>query len=67
MPVLAVQVTIGGVDATIQFQGSAPDAVSGLLQVNALVPENVAPGVAVPIVLTIGGVKSQVGATIAVR
>jgi len=34
--VLPVSVTVGGVDAPVRFAGSAPGAVAGLLQVNAL-------------------------------
>jgi uncharacterized protein (TIGR03437 family) len=62
-----VKVTIGGFDAPVQFAGSAPDSVSGLLQVNALVPAAVASGMAVPISITIGGVQSPDGVTIAVN
>jgi uncharacterized protein (TIGR03437 family) len=35
--------------------------------VNAVVPQGVTPGPAVPIVLTVGGVESQAGATMAVQ
>ena len=38
MPLAEVKATIGGFDAPVKFAGSAPDAASGLLQVNALVP-----------------------------
>jgi uncharacterized protein (TIGR03437 family) len=37
-PLLQVKVTIGGIDAPLQFAEPAPDAVAGLLQVNAVVP-----------------------------
>jgi len=37
------------------------------MQVNALVPESVAPGNAVPVTITIGGVTSQAGVTLAVK
>ena len=58
-------VTIGGVQATVQFSGLAPDAV-GLYQVNALVPQEAAKGDAVPVTVSIGGVQSNT-VTIAVR
>ena len=51
-------VTIGGVKSTVIFSGLAPGYV-GLYQVNALVPAGVAPGSAVSIVLSIGGVTSN--------
>ncbi len=66
-PVQIVKVTIGGQDAFVQYAGSAGAAVAGLLQVNAVVPQSVAPGAAVPITVSVGGVASQSGATIAVQ
>jgi uncharacterized protein (TIGR03437 family) len=66
-PNLQVKVTIGGIDAALQFAGSAPDAVAGLFQVNVMVPPGVPAGSAVPIVLSVGGVSSQGGVTIAVK
>jgi uncharacterized protein (TIGR03437 family) len=39
-----VQVMIGGQPATIQFAGEAPSLVSGVLQVNAVVPNNIGSG-----------------------
>ena len=66
-PVLHVKVTIGGIDAVLQFAGSAPTAVAGLLQVNAIVPQGAPSGPAVPIVLSLGGVPSPGGVTIAIQ
>jgi len=66
-PVLPVSVTIGGVDATVQFAGSAPHSAAGLLQVNVVVPEGAPIGARVPIVLSIGGAQSQNGVFVAVR
>jgi len=65
-PVLPVTVRIGGVDAPVSYAASAPDAVSGLLQVNAVVPQGVIAG-SLPIVLSIGTVHSQGGVTTAVK
>ena len=66
-PVLAVKVTIGGQDAVVQYAGSAGASVAGLFQVNAVVPSSVSPGGSVPISVSVGGVPSQNGVTIAVR
>jgi uncharacterized protein (TIGR03437 family) len=66
-PVLPVTVTIGGQNAAVQYAGSAPDSIAGLLQVNAVVPQSVAPGSAVPIIVSVGGSPSQSGVTIAVQ
>ncbi|MGA3042459.1 MAG: IPT/TIG domain-containing protein [Bryobacteraceae bacterium] len=67
MPILPVSVSIGGIQAAIEYDGSAPDAVAGLFQVNALVPLDAPTGSAVPIALKIGGAQSPTGVTIAVR
>jgi uncharacterized protein (TIGR03437 family) len=66
-PVLAVKATIGGQDAVVQYSGSAGASVAGLFQVNAVVPQAVAPGAAVPVTVSVGGVPSQNGVTIAVQ
>jgi uncharacterized protein (TIGR03437 family) len=60
-----VKVTIGGVEATVEFAGLAPGFV-GLHQVNARVPAGVSPGNAVALVLTQNGVASNT-VTIAVK
>jgi|GEM_PF-1994040 len=57
-------VTIGGQPAEVTYSGLAPGYV-GLYQVDARVPESVAGGNAVPVVLTIGGAVSNM-VTIAV-
>ena len=59
------QLSIGGVPAGVTFAGLSPGFV-GLYQVNAQVPAGVAPGDAVPVVLTIGGVQANT-VTIAVQ
>jgi uncharacterized protein (TIGR03437 family) len=60
-----VKVTIGGVEAAVEFAGLAPGFV-GLHQVNARVPAGVTPGNSVALVLTQNGVASNT-VTIAVR
>jgi uncharacterized protein (TIGR03437 family) len=66
-PLLHVTVTVGGIEAPLQFAGAAPFAVAGLFQVNAVVPQGTPTGLAVPIVLSVGGVPSPSGVTIAVQ
>ena len=66
-PVSPVQVTIGGMNASVLYAGSAPHAVAGLFQVNAVIPQGTAPGLAVPISITVGGIRSQDGVTISIR
>lgn len=62
-----VSVTIGGIPATLAYAGEAPGLVSGVLQVNAMIPPNVASGNQ-QVVLTVGtGTNSQQTITVAVQ
>ena len=61
-----VVVTIGGETATIRSAGLAP-GYPGLMLVNAVVPADLAATGNVPVAVSIGGVSSQDGVTIAVR
>lgn len=63
--VAPVTASIGGREAGVDFAGLTPDLV-GLYQVNARVPEGVAAGAAVPVVITQNGVASNT-VTIAVQ
>jgi uncharacterized protein (TIGR03437 family) len=65
-PRLPVSVLIGGIAAEVQFAGMAP-GFAGLLQVNAVAPQNVSPGNSVPLVLRVGPANSQPGVTLAVN
>jgi uncharacterized protein (TIGR03437 family) len=51
-PQLKATATIGGLPATVQYYGSAPGDVSGVMQVNVQIPAS-APSGAVPIVITL--------------
>jgi uncharacterized protein (TIGR03437 family) len=44
-----------------------PQLVAGVSQINVQVPAGVTPGSAVPITITVGGVKSQNTVAIAVK
>jgi uncharacterized protein (TIGR03437 family) len=66
-PVLPVTVTIGGIEATIQYAGAAPGFTAGLMQVNAVIPEGVVPGTEVPVVIQVGNNRSRAGVTLSVR
>lgn len=57
---------IGSIQAMVEDARSAPDQVAGILQLQVLVPEGVAPGPNVPLVLIVGSAHSQ-GVTIAVK
>ncbi len=65
-PLLSGAVTIDNFPADIQYIGAAPGLVAGVLQVNAVVPSGVSSGAA-PLVLSINGVNSQTGITLAIQ
>ncbi len=64
-PFAPVTATIGGQSAKVLYAGAAPSLVAGVLQVNAVLPANIGGG-AQPVVLTVGGVASQTGVTVAI-
>lgn len=66
-PIRDVLVTIGGAPAKVEWAGSAPGFVAGVLQVNVRVPENAPSGNAIPVILTIGEVSSPATVSLAVR
>jgi uncharacterized protein (TIGR03437 family) len=61
-----VKVYIGGVEATVDFAGLAPQFV-GLYQINVFVPNSITPGPEVTLVLEQNGIRSREDVTIAVR
>jgi uncharacterized protein (TIGR03437 family) len=64
---LSCSATIGGQTATLNYCGEAPGATAGLAQLNVQVPESVTPGGAVAVTISINGVSSQQGVTMAVK
>jgi len=64
---LTCSASIGGQTITPNYCGEAPGATAGLVQVNALIPQSVTPGAAVPVTITIGGVASQANVTLAIK
>jgi len=65
-PIAPVSVTINGQAASVLFFGEAPGLVSGVLQLNVLVPLTISPG-NVPIQVFVGGKPSQSGVTMVVE
>jgi uncharacterized protein (TIGR03437 family) len=61
-----VTATIGGRVADIVYQGGAPQAVAGLYQVNVTIPPGTPAGNQ-PVILTVGGIQSTAGLTVAVK
>lgn len=66
MPVGNVSVSVGGVPATVQYAGSAPGLVAGVLQVNVQLGPGTPSG-AQPVVLNVDDVPSQDGLTVFVQ
>jgi uncharacterized protein (TIGR03437 family) len=66
-PVLPVSLTIGGLPAEVFYAGGAPTLVSGVLQVNAFVPENLEATGDVEVILQVGEFMSPPGLTINVQ
>jgi uncharacterized protein (TIGR03437 family) len=67
VPVQAVSVQIGGIDAPVSSAGGAPGQPAGYLQVVVTIPDGAPTGDAVPMLLIVGGVPSQSGVTISVH
>jgi uncharacterized protein (TIGR03437 family) len=65
------RVDIDGQPAVVSYAGTAPGAVAGLVQINAIVPPTVRAGAAIPMTVSIGSAitarRSQPGVTIAVK
>jgi uncharacterized protein (TIGR03437 family) len=66
-PVAFVAVAVGGNVATIVYDGPAPGAIAGLMQVNFIVPPAATPGAAVPLQVQAGGNFSPANLTMAVQ
>jgi uncharacterized protein (TIGR03437 family) len=64
---LPVSVSFQGAAAVVSYFGETPSTVSGLLQINAVVPMNSPTGPAVPLQVNINGVASQAGVTVAIQ
>ena len=63
----SISVTIGGLPAMVGYQGAAPGMVAGVMQINAQVPANVAPGAAVPVTIGVGSIAGTNTVTVAVK
>jgi uncharacterized protein (TIGR03437 family) len=61
-----VTATINGVNALVEFAGEAPALVTGVIQVNLLVPTGIT-GSGLPLSITINGSTTLTGPTVAVQ
>jgi uncharacterized protein (TIGR03437 family) len=64
--VAPVAVTVGGKPTPQIYAGVSPGLISGLIQVNVLVPDGLTAGPQ-PVVISVGGLPSQSGVTIQVQ
>jgi uncharacterized protein (TIGR03437 family) len=65
-PNATVTATVNGVAAQVQYAGSAPRLVYGVMQVNVMIPASTPTGTQ-SIVVTVGTTNSQTGVTVAVQ
>src|ERR1019366_8762034 len=63
----AVTVTIGGMNAAVQYAGAVPGAVAGLTQINVEVPAGLSPALALPVIVKIGDFTSTGSVTVSVK
>jgi uncharacterized protein (TIGR03437 family) len=64
-PLLPVSVTIGGVNAIVQYAGAAPDLVAGVMQINVTVPTSISPSLSTPLIVRIGSASTAGAVTLA--
>ena len=65
-PKLPVNVSIGGVDALVEYAAGAPGLVAGVMQINVRVPLSVQGG-ELPVVVSVGSAVSRSNVTVAVN
>jgi uncharacterized protein (TIGR03437 family) len=65
-PGLPVTATVGGIPANVQYYGSAPALIYGVMQVNVEIPAGVPSGT-VEIVIKVGTFATQSGVTVAIQ
>jgi uncharacterized protein (TIGR03437 family) len=65
-PLQNVTATVGGLPATVEYYGSAPGIIYGVMQVNVRIPAN-APSGNLPVVITVGSNSTQPNVTVAVQ
>ncbi len=65
-PTASITVTIGGQPADVSYAGAAPFLPAGVTQINARIPQGIAPGDA-PIMISVGGLSTTQAVTVAVK
>jgi uncharacterized protein (TIGR03437 family) len=65
-PVQTVTATVGGLPANVEYAGSAPSILYGVMQVNVRIPDNAQTGNAA-LVIKVGATSTQANVTVAVK
>jgi len=65
-PLLPVTATIGGIPVVVEYAGSSPGIVNGVMQANLRIPALISSG-NMPVVVTVGTASSQPNVTVAVQ
>ena len=65
-PIMPVSVTIGGRAAQVQYAGTAPGDVAGVLQINAIIPTDCPLG-NIPVGISVGGYAGPDNVTVSVQ
>ncbi|MSV32255.1 MAG: hypothetical protein EXQ57_07015 [Bryobacterales bacterium] len=65
-PLLAVTATVGDIPVVVEYAGSSPGIVSGVMQANLRLPANIVSG-NLPVVITVGTAVGQSNVTVAVQ
>ncbi|HUI57296.1 MAG TPA: hypothetical protein VLY04_20110 [Bryobacteraceae bacterium] len=66
-PAGQVTATVGGLPTQVMYAGVAPGIIVGVVQVDVVIPAGVTPGNAVPVTISVEGIPSQAGVTVAVK
>jgi uncharacterized protein (TIGR03437 family) len=67
MTAAPVTVTFGTAAGNVAYSGVAPQSIAGFTQINVIIPDNAPSGSAVPLVVSVGGIASPTGVTIAIQ
>ena len=67
VPMLPVSVSIDNKPAQVLYAGAAPGLVAGVIQINAVVPDNAGAASTDQVVVTIGGIESPTAITVTVQ
>jgi uncharacterized protein (TIGR03437 family) len=66
-PLLPITITVGGQPANYEFAGESPGLVSGVLQLNVMIPSSLTVTGNVPLTVSIASASTQVGITVNIK